>query len=632
MCGIVGIIDLHAKRNIDPDLLVGMRDCLEHRGPDEAGVFFTEGVALGHRRLSIIDLASGQQPLSNEAQTVTISFNGEIYNYKDLTIQLRKRGHKFHTRSDTEVILRAWEEWGENCVDYLRGMFVFAIYDQIKETLFLARDRLGIKPLVYSETNDGYLIFASEPKALLMHPAVSRKIKLTSVENYFALGYVPEPDTIFANIKKLEAGHRLLVKQGRVQQTNRYWDVPFKSHAHADFDETQQELIERLKEAIDIRLVSEVPLGAFLSGGVDSSAVVALMSELQDDPVQTCSIGMSTSSFDESNYAKQVSSLFHTDHHHKLVGDDDYSLVDKLAAIYDEPFADSSALPTYRVCELARNQVTVALSGDGADELMSGYRRHRWHMKEEMIRRNIPLSIRRFSFGPLAALYPKADWAPQVLRAKSTLQSLSMDAVSAYFNTMSIIPNQQRSKLYSEQFRKSLAGYSALEVFKRHAANAPSSDPLSLIQYIDIKTYLIDDILTKVDKASMAHSLEVRVPFLDHKLVEWISGVGSEYKLRNGEGKSLLKRSLATRLPSNILFRNKMGFSVPLCEWTRGPLRDVVSESLLGERLLSTGLFNQEQLKKIVNEHNSLIKNHSTQIWSLIMFDAFLKLGDCEFA
>ena len=365
----------------------------------------------------------------------------------------------------------------------------------------MARDRLGIKPLVYTVTPDGYLLFASEIKALLVHPGVGRKIDLPSIENYFALGYVPEPATIYRDIHKLEAGHTLLVNNQRMAEPVQYWDVPFEPAFKGSYDDACTELTDRLQEAIDIRMVAEVPLGAFLSGGVDSSAVVALMSELRQEPVHTCSIGMASEKYDESEYADMVSRRFETDHHHRIVGEDDFNLIDNLAAIYDEPYADSSALPTLRVCELARKRVTVALSGDGSDEFLSGYRRHRWHMKEEQLRQKIPLPLRKSVFGPMGRVYPKADWAPQVFRAKSTLQSLSMDSVAAYFNSVSMNSDIQRSRMFSRKFSSRLDGANALDVFRRHAANAPDTHPMALIQYLDSKTYLIDDILTKVDKS-----------------------------------------------------------------------------------------------------------------------------------
>jgi asparagine synthase (glutamine-hydrolysing) len=624
MCGIVGIFDLEGNREIDRDLLTRMRDTMISRGPDESGSHFEPGLGLGHRRLSIIDLASGQQPLSNKNQTVTIVFNGEIYNYRELTAELQQLGYSFSTHSDTETIVHAWEAWGEKCVDRLRGMFAFAIWDSKQQTLFFARDRLGIKPLLYAVTDDGFLVFASEHKALLACSSVNKQINQRAIETYFALGYIAEPETIYRKIHKLPAGHTLSVYNKRPQSPKQYWDAPFKKHA-TTWQDAQQEFIQRLNEAIRIRMIAEVPLGAFLSGGVDSSSVVALMSMMQESPINTCSIGFDVPDYNESEFAQQVAERYQTNHHLEIVSSDDYSLIDKLVDIYDEPYADSSALPTFRVCELARKHVTVALSGDGADELMSGYRRHRFHMHEEKIRSRLPYALRKALFGTLGNLYPKLDWAPQWIRAKSTFQSLGMDSVSAYFNTVSQNNNDIREALFSHSFRRDLDGYSALDIFRKHAKNSPTDDPLGLIQYLDLKTYLIDDILTKVDRASMANSLEVRVPILDHKLVEWISGLDSGFKFNGNTGKALLKSAMEPHLPHDILYRKKMGFSVPLARWFRTSLKDRVKQDLLDERLLDTGWFKPDYVKEIVSEHQSSIRDHSTLIWSLLMFSGFLK-------
>jgi asparagine synthase (glutamine-hydrolysing) len=625
MCGIAGILDLKADRAIDQTVLITMRDTMVHRGPDDAGIYCEQGIGLAHRRLSIIDISSGQQPLTSQSKNNTITFNGEIYNYKELTEELKALGCHFNTQSDTETILNAYEVWGEQCVDHLRGMFAFAIWDNKKQTLFLARDRMGIKPVVYALTEDGYFIFASEHKALLKYPGISREIEKNSIETYFALGYIAEPNTIYKSIKKLSAGHTLSIIGKQVGEPKQYWDIPFKPKIDLDEATANEQMVERLKDAINVRMVAEVPLGAFLSGGVDSSSVVALMSGLQDDPINTCSIGFDTPDYDESDYANQIAALYQTNHHQEIVGSDDFELIDKLIDIYDEPYADSSALPTYRVCEAARKRVTVALSGDGADELMSGYRRHQFHLKEEKIRNMLPDAIRKPLFGALGKLYPKADWAPQFLRAKTTLQALGKDSVDAYFGSVSQNSDETRNKLFSSSFKKDLNGYNAVEVFRSRAKNAPSTDPQSVVQYIDMKTYLIDDILTKVDRASMANSLEVRVPILDHKFVEWVTSIGNQYKYDGKTGKALLKKAMEAYLPHEVLYRKKMGFSVPLADWFRGPLREKVSELESNPRLKETGYFDMNYLKQINHEHQSKSNDHSVLIWSLIMFDAFLK-------
>jgi asparagine synthase (glutamine-hydrolysing) len=505
-------------------------------------------------------------------------------------------------------------------------MFAFALWDRNRETLFLARDRLGVKPLYYAQLPDGHWIFGSELKALLVHPGLSRVIDPVAVEEYFAYGYVPDPRTIFKGVFKLPPACTLTLKRGSPAPAPvEYWDAPFKVGPAPSEEDAREELIARLRESVKLRLISEVPLGAFLSGGVDSSGVVAMMSGLSTDPVVTCSISFGDPAYNESAYARTVADRYHTQHHVGQVDPDDFSLVDRLASLYDEPYADSSAIPTYRVCELARKTVTVALSGDGGDENFGGYRRYRWHLNEERVRSLLPLGLRRPAFGLAGWLYPKADWAPRVLRAKSTLQALARDSVEAYFHSVSQLHDGMRRRLFSERFRRELQGYAAVEVLKRHAARAPSDHPLSLIQYLDLKTYLVGDINTKVDRASMAHSLEVREPLMDHPLVEWLSNLPPEFKLRNGEGKLLLKKALEPYLPREILYRPKMGFAVPLAKWFRGPLREPVRTAVLGPVLAETGWFDQGYLRRLVDDHQSGLRDYSTPLWALLMFESFLR-------
>jgi asparagine synthase (glutamine-hydrolysing) len=626
MCGIVGIFDTRGSRAIDRGMLARMNETQHHRGPDEADLYIEPGVGFGHRRLSVIDVAAGLQPLGNEDGSVMVCYNGEIYNYRELTAELQALGHTFRTRCDTEVIVHAWEEWGEDCVHRFRGMFAFGLWDRKQQVMFLGRDRMGVKPMYYTMLPDGFFAFSSELKALRTLPGLNRDIDPQAVEDYFAYGYVPEPKTIFKGALKLSPGFTLLQKVGApLAQPKQYWDVPFKLHGAMSEQDAQEELVTRLREAVKIRLVAEVPLGAFLSGGVDSSAVVAMMAGLNEGPVHTCSIAFNDKAYDESEYASQVAGQYRTDHYTETVDTDDYGLLDTLAGLYDEPFADSSAIPTYRVCQLARKRVTVALSGDGGDENLAGYRRYRYAMAEQNVRGRIPSSLRKPVFGTLGRLYPKADWAPRVFRAKTTFEALARDTVEGYFHGVTVMSDALRARLFSPAFRAGLQGYSAIDVMRGHAAKAPTDDPLSLIQYIDMKTYLPGDILTKVDRASMAHALEVRVPLLDHKLVEWISGLPPEMKLRGGEGKYIFKKSLESYLPHDILYRKKMGFAVPLAGWFRGPLAQRVRDSLLGPLLADTGIFNKAFLHELVEQHQSGRRDHSAPIWSLLMFDAFLR-------
>ena len=625
MCGITGIFDTRGKSEIPRELLQRMNETQFHRGPDEGGLHLEPGVGLGHRRLSIIDLSSGQQPLFNEDGSVVVVFNGEIYNFQQLVPELEALGHVFRTHSDTEVIVHAWEAWGEACVERFRGMFAFALWDRKQETLFVVRDRFGVKPLYYAFLDSGEFIFGSELKALMAHPHLARDIDPLAVEEYFAYGYVPEPRTIFKRACKLPPGFTLTLRRGEGRALPRqYWDMPFTPVAVKDEASARDELVARMQESVRLRMIADVPLGAFLSGGVDSSAVVAMMATQSATPVNTCSIGFDDPAFDEVAYAQQVADRYCTNHHVETVAADDFSLVSQLAQVYDEPYADSSALPTYRVCELARKHVKVALSGDGGDEHFAGYRRYRWFRYEERMRSAMPLMLRRPLFGALGRLYPKADWAPKVLRAKTTFEALARDTVEGYFHGVSLLSDAQRSRLFSPSFRRELQGYQAVEVLRRHAAVAPTDDPLSLVQYLDMKTYLVGDILTKVDRASMAHALEVREPLLDHELMGWVSGLPVDLKLRGTEGKYLLKKAMEPYLPHDVLYRKKMGFSVPLAAWFRGPLAATIRGVVLGERLASTGLFNQDYLREVVEAHQSGMRDYSVILWTVLMFDAFL--------
>lgn len=622
MCGIVGIFDTSTSRPVDPAVLQRMNDQHFHRGPDEGGIHTEPGLGLGHRRLSIIDLSSGRQPLFNEDGTVAVVYNGEIYNFQSLMQELKSKGHTFKTRCDTEVIVHAWEEWAERCVERFRGMFAFAIWDRNRQSLFLARDRIGIKPLYYSMMPGGQFCFASELKGLLVHPSLPRELCPPAIEEYFAYGYVPEPRTILSHAFKLPPGHFLLIGRDVPKpRITRYWDVAFAEEGANGEDQTCDALIEQLRDAVDMRLIADVPLGAFLSGGVDSSAVVAMMAGLRGEPVNTCSISFGDREFNEAQYAEQVARRYGTRHCVEQVDPEDFDLIDNLAAIYDEPFADSSAIPTYRVCQLARKHVTVALSGDGGDENFAGYRRYRWHLYEERIRSLLPAAVRRPVFGVMGRCYPKADWAPKVLRAKATFEALARNAAEGYFHSVSVLGDGLRAGLFNDDFRRQLQGYQAVEVLRAHMADAPQH-PLSRVQYLDLKTYLVGDILTKVDRASMAHSLEVRVPILDHHLVEWTARMPPRYKLHGREGKYILKRALERYLPHEVLYRPKMGFSVPLARWCRGPLRQRVRDAILGPTLEQTGLFSEPFLRSLVEHHQSGRRDNSAALWSLLMFEA----------
>ena len=626
MCGITGLMHMHERKPLDDALLRKMTDRLTHRGPDASGYHFDEGFGFGHRRLSIIDLDSGQQPMRSADQRFVLTFNGEIYNYQELRDELIRCGRSFATESDTEVLLQAWQQWGEDCLPRLNGMFAFGIFDTVEQTLFLARDAIGIKPLYYAPMGDGWLSFGSELKALQCCPSLSRTIDICAVEEYFTFGYIPDPRTIYSGVFKLPPAHYLKIERGKRQLVEpvRYWQLHFRDEQTASLADLEAELLERLDAAVRSQMVSDVPLGAFLSGGVDSSAVVASMAQVSAEPVSTCSIGFREAQYDESAYAAMVANRYNTRHDSRIVDSDDFALARRLIELYDEPYADSSALPTYRVCELARNKVTVALSGDGGDESYAGYTRYRWHMNEEKVRSVLPQQLRGPVFGWLGRHYPKLDWAPKVFRAKTTFESLGMAPETAYLHSVSMFPETLRARLFSAELVRDLDGYSAKEVFHRHAADGPD-DALSKIQYLDFQTYLPGDILTKVDRASMAHSLEVRVPILDHTLVEWAASVPREFRIKDGEGKYLLKRALRERLPADLLYRKKKGFTVPIEQWFRGPLREEIAQAVTGERLTSTGYFQRKELERLVTEHQSGRSNYTGVLWALMIFDGFLQ-------
>ncbi|WP_438992819.1 XrtA/PEP-CTERM system amidotransferase [Pseudemcibacter sp.] len=624
MCGIAGIINFSGQTPSE-DLLKLMTDVIEHRGPDGSAAYISVGIAFGHRRLSIIDLAGGHQPMTTSDDRVTITYNGEIYNFPELREELKALGYQFKTSSDTEVILQAYHAWGPKSVERIRGMFAYAIHDKQNNEVFIARDRLGIKPLFYAQLSGDTFVFGSELKSLKLHPNFNSSLRTESTEEYFALGYVPEPHTIYKNVMKLEPGHTLLINTmtGRIEN-NQYWNIEFNSDYKGSFNDASRELDARVEEAVRIRMRADVPLGAFLSGGVDSSAVVANMAKNSADPVNTCSIGFKQADFDESDYADQIAEQYKTSHKSKFVDPNDFSLVDKLMDYYDEPYADSSALPTFRVCELARENVTVALFGDGGDEHLAGYRRYKLQMFEQNLRSKIPSAIRKPIFGTLGSIYPKADWAPRIFRAKTTFQGIARSHVESYFHGVSILKPEMRQKLYSPKMKSDLQDYTALEVFNKHASETDTDDPLSMIQYLDIKTYLAGDILTKVDRASMAYSLEVRVPLLDHELVGWIATLPSSFKLNNGEGKYIFKKSLEKDLPHDILYRPKMGFRVPLKSWFRNELKEKIKSAVLSERMLDSGYFDQGYLTTLINEHQSGLRDHSAPLWTLMMYDQFL--------
>ncbi len=625
MCGIAGIFHIETAKPVDPERVRRMTDAIAHRGPDGSGVWTAPGIGLGHRRLSIIDLGGGAQPMLSQDERIVLSFNGEIYNFQDLRRELQDAGYAFRTDSDSEVILHGWRHWGVECVRRFHGMFAFAIYDAKTRQLFLARDRLGVKPLHYAGLSDGSVIFGSELKALLAHPALRREADLSAVDDYLAFGYVPDHACILRGVKKLPAGHFLLLEQGKpMPEPTEYWDIDFSNRVKGSQAELEEELLRLMQQAVASRMIADVPLGAFLSGGVDSSSVVALMAEISKQPVKTCSIGFDVGALDESEYAALIAKRFVTDHRSRRVGSQDFDLIDTLAFHFDEPFADASALPTYRVCQLAREQVTVALSGDGADEAFAGYRRHVFHHGEEKIRALVPQSIRGPVLGGIGAVYPKADWAPRPLRAKTTLLSLARTGAQGYAEAVGVTGPDMRHALYSKRARGIIGDYRGETHMHALMQNAPARSGLDQAQYADMKMWLPGDILTKLDRTSMAVGLEARDPLLDHRLMEFAASLPENMRVRRGQGKYLMKHTMERYLPKDILYRPKMGFVTPIAQWLRGPLAEAARGVATSATLSQLEYFDSSAIAKVAEDHIGGRFDNSRLLWQLIMLDKSL--------
>jgi asparagine synthase (glutamine-hydrolysing) len=616
MCGLTGIFEYKRPTDITKEQVHRMNETIVHRGPDDEGVFVGPGVGLGFRRLSIIDVAGGHQPISNEEGTIWVMLNGEIYNYPELRKELLERGHTLATRSDTETIVHLYEEYGESCVSRLRGMFAIVLWDSKKRKLLLARDRVGKKPLFYAADKQR-IIFGSELKALLAGDGFSREMDLQALSDYFSFGYIPAPKTIYQAVRKVLPGHYVLVSDDGTVQERCYWNLTFGETESRSEKQWCECIREQLSDAIRVRLMSDVPLGAFLSGGVDSSAVVAGMAGLMNQAVTTCSIGFDDPQFDESKHARQVAVQFHTDHHDQVVRPEALTIVDKLTWHYDEPFADSSAIPTYYVSRIARQKVTVALGGDGGDENFAGYRRYVFDRAENNLRALLPAAVRSTVFGPLGRCYPALAWAPRVFRAKATFQSLSRNPLEGYFNSISVFRCEEKQKLFTQDFRRRLKEYDSIEVLRHHYERAGTTDPLSRIQYVDIKTYLPDDILAKVDRASMAVSLEVRAPLLDHRFMEMLARIPSSLKLRGRQGKYIFKKAMEPVLSPDTLYRPKQGFAVPLARWFREDLKEMARQTIFG---VQDGILDLGYLEKIWSEHQRNTFDRSAYLWSVFMF------------
>ena len=616
MCGIAGFADITppaaASLSADHLRVKGMCDVMRHRGPDDEGIHVEPGVGLGMRRLSIIDLSTGHQPIHNEDRTVWVVFNGEIYNYRELRDALEAAGHRFYTSSDTETIVHGYEEWGEAVFSRLRGMFGIAIWDSRTRTLLVGRDRPGIKPLYYSETN-GRLFFGSEAKCVLANPEVDRELDAAALDHFLGYLYTPRDRAIFRGMRKLPAGHFLKVHNGRVE-VQRYWQLPTVQSFRGSEAEALDQLEQTLTDAVQSHMMSDVPLGAFLSGGIDSSVVVALMAKASGRPVQTFSIGFEEARFNELPHAKRVAGYLGTEHHEFVVRPDALGILDKLIWHFDEPFADSSAIPTWYVSEIARQHVTVVLSGDGGDELFGGYDRYLPHPRVA--------SFDRFAAGAGRAV-AAATWRalPHGMRGKNFLRHVARDAQGRYLDSISFYHADEREALLAPGIRERLGAWHSEGYFRAPFARLGGLPFASQMMAFDFETYLPEDCLTKVDRMSMAHSIESRVPLLDHLVVEFAASLPVSMKIQGDRRKHLLKQLAYRLVPREILDRPKQGFGVPIGHWFRGSLRDVFGDILRSPTTRQRGYFNAAFVDRMLDEHLTGKRDHSLRLWQLLVFE-----------
>ncbi|HEX8919925.1 MAG TPA: asparagine synthase (glutamine-hydrolyzing) [Pyrinomonadaceae bacterium] len=623
MCGITGIVNRNGH-DVDAGVLARMCEAIYHRGPDEDGRYLQGAVGLAMRRLAIIDLKGGQQPIHNRDRTAWIVFNGEIYNYLELRAQLEKLGHTFYTNCDTEAIIHAYDEYGADCPKYLRGMFAFAIWDERTEELFLARDRVGKKPLLYALVND-QLIFGSEFSALLKHPAISREIEPEAIHYYLSFMCVPAPLTAYRAIRKLEPGHSLRFTRAGEIKIERYWQPEFSPKVKMTEEEAGERAVEILREAVRVRLMSEVPLGAFLSGGVDSSAVVALMSEASSTPVKTFSIGFEEQDFSELHHARRVAEHVGADHHEFIVRPDAMEVLPTLVEHYGEPYADSSAIPTYYVSRETRKHVTVALNGDGGDECFAGYERYAAMRLAERYRK-LPALMREGVIRQAVNLLPSSELRRSRVRSvKRFLHSASLPPVERYLRWVSVLDRTAKDELYTDEFRQQMMGNDPAKWLSPWFAHANGAGVVDASLLTDTMTYLPNDLLVKVDIASMAVSLEARSPFLDHHVIEFAASLPEKLKLRGLTTKYLLKRVLKKLVPVENLNRPKMGFGVPIGHWFRDHMKGFLGETLLSERALKRGFFKSAEVKRMFDTHTNGTHDYAHQLWTLLMLELWFQ-------
>ena len=623
MCGIYGILNFN-KGPVDQDVLKAMSDVLKHRGPDDEGIYINANVGLGHRRLAIIDLDTGHQPMHNEDKTISIVFNGEIYNFKDLKQDLEKKGHRFSTKSDAEVIIHLYEDYGTGCLKYLRGMFAFALWDGKKEKLFLARDRLGQKPLCYTEKNNQF-IFASEIKAVLKVPGIQKKVNLEAMHHYLTYQYVPSPSTMFEGIKKLPPAHFLVWEKGKITIA-RYWELDFQTKVNMAQEDYERHIFNLLEESVKLRLISDVPVGAFLSGGIDSTIIVGIMAKLLTKPIKTFSIGFEERAYNELKFAGIAAKHFGTDHHEFIVKPDVLKILPKLIWHYNEPFADSSAIPTYYVAQKTREHVTVALNGDGGDECFGGYPRYQ-AVKLAQFFDKIPDCLGKKFMGAVANSLPESSEQKTLLRrTKRFFQTLTLSPGKRYIHWISSFDNERKNRLYSHDMKKAVGNIDSCHILEDIYSKIDSPDFLDKTFYVDIMSYLPDDLLVKVDIAAMANSLEARSPFLDHKLMESCAAMPSNLKLKGFTGKYILKKTFKDILPQQILRRKKMGFGVPISRWFRNELKDYLSGTLLDNISLKRSYFNQNYVKQLLGEHSQGRCDHGTRLWALLNLELWHRM------
>lgn len=618
MCGIAGFTRYHNETSDAAVVLEKMGEVIRHRGPDAGGSFIDPQIAMCHRRLSIIDLSeSGAQPMSSLSGRYITTYNGEIYNFSDLRTELENDGVSFRGTSDTEVVIALYEKHGPECLQLLNGMFAIAIWDKTDQSLFLARDRLGKKPLYYYQ-KDHRFVFASEIKSILCAPDIDRSIRTDAVKDFFFYQYVPDPKTIFRSVQKLPPGHWMRVDKNGSSITQ-YWDVSFADTQTVSEQQIHGELLELLQDSVRTRMVSDVPLGAFLSGGVDSSAVVGMMANCSSEPVTTCAIGFNHKKFDEIKYAAKVAKQFNTNHHEFIVQQKVESNLASITAFFDEPFADPSFVPTYFVSQLARQMVTVALAGDGGDENFAGYSKYLDDQFENKLRTPIPESLRPLLSG-FSALLRKSP-VKQMRRGGSLLKSLSVDPASGFFLSNSFFRQDIWDQIITDGFAKESRSYDPADLTRDYYNNADTDDHLSRLLYTDIKSYLPGDILVKVDRMSMANSLETRAPILDYRVVEYAATIPSAMKIKKREGKSVLKSSLEGFLSNEILYRQKMGFSVPLAQWLRVEISNIAETHLFAANSGLSNFFNINEIKKLWLQHQTGERDYSQELWSLLVFE-----------